>query len=116
MIPQSNQGLVIIRWTVRALFQNSIKLVVSEDSSLSGDDVELYFSLCNLATLCGQKEVYMLCDFDTNNIMQCGLLGASPDLTNFLDTIPKNAYIIIESCLNGFPLLCSTRSQGVRFQ
>ena len=116
--PHTKSGKIIIDWTVRAALQNSIKLVVSNDDKLSNDDVEIYFNICNLVTLCGQKQVYLTCAFDTNNVMECGLLGSptSTTLTSFLDTIPKDAFIIIQSCLNGFPFVCDTRSDGVQFQ
>jgi len=115
--PQTNGGEFLLRWTVREALQNSIRLIVSEDNNLSDDDVEIYFFICNIATFCGQAQVRMPCEFDTDDVMECGLLiKESAFLTSFLDTIPKDAFIIIESCLNGFPLLCDTRSDGVQFQ
>ena len=116
--PGINNGEFHITWSVNDLVQNTVKLVVSNDSNLSDDDVEIYFSLCNQAVPCGQAQVDMLCTISTTNLLTCGfgLISQETPLTEFLDTIPKNAFIIIESCFNANPLLCDSRGKSVQFQ
>jgi len=112
--PGVNNGEIRIKWSVREQYQNTIKLVVSEDNVLSDNDIEIFFSICNLALPCGQAQVSQKCTFSSTNNMVCGF--DSNSLGSFLSAIPKNGFIIIESCFNAFPLLCDTRSADVQFQ
>lgn len=112
--PNVNNGEFHVTWSVREQYQNTVRLAISNDNSLSDNDVEIFFSICNLATLCGQAQVDMLCTFSTDNIVKCGLDSTS--IADFLIGLPQDAFIIIESCFNAGPLLCDTQSHAVQFQ
>lgn len=90
---------------------------ISADNSLSNADIEFVFGRCGgLDDECGAQDHPLAIDFDLNNSHELFLSGdPNPvDLSGFLDTIPKDAFIILETCNIG-GTQCETVAIDVTF-
>jgi hypothetical protein len=110
----TNNGNFVLRWEVdnkRSPYK--IEAFVSYNDTLSDTDVRFYSETCSYDD-CGDKNPYEQdCFFNNNNDISCGKDKAN--LQGFLDEIPKNAYIIIESC-DIADSDCNHKVDAVRFE
>mgnify|MGYP006412646997 FL=1 len=114
-----NGGAFSIAWDVDSSDPYHVDLYLSEDNTL-GDDVKFFSQNCGSSTLiynCGTLAQFD-CRFTSSNKISCGMLSAfntEKDLTSFLDTIPKQASLIIEAC-NALMDNCKTTSVAIELQ
>jgi len=102
--PLQNSGEFEINWSIFNLplvnssnINYTTSIYVSEDDTgsdlSSSGDILIFRDTCNATNTCITVE----CSYSTSNIMSCGAFGAV-DITAFLDVLPKDAYIAIETC------------------
>lgn len=109
---------VDIEWEADGLFDEA-RVYISEDSRISSSDVEVVDEDCGFSSSrhCGGADRRVFeCRFGMDNSFDCeeddDLLRRN-DLSDFLDQIPKAAYIILEVCDDDND--CDTRSRRVTF-
>ena len=116
--PAVNGGNFVMSWTLEDISdQHIFSAFVSLNDVLSSSDIKFYDEICSGAIPCGQSNPYSLdCFFNNSNEIFCaGNIGDTADLSSFLDTIPKDAFIIFESC-DSSTLNCDTEAHAVQFQ
>ncbi len=110
----TNNGNFVLRWEVKNKRSDyKIKAFVSYNNTLSDTDVRFYSETCSFDD-CGDENPYKQdCFFNNNNDISCG--NDKANLQAFLDEIPKDAYIILESCdITGSD--CEHKVDAVRFE
>lgn len=117
--PAENSGQFVVIWAVSdpgSLYR--VSLAVSSDEALSPDDVIFYARNCGgTSSECPEStETFTDCTFDNSNAIGCADDPASAaDLSDFLDVIPKSAFILIQTCsIDGTD--CTQSSHPVEFQ
>jgi len=114
-----NGGAFSIFWDVDSSDPYHVDLYLSEDNTF-GDDVTFFSQNCGSSTLiynCSATASFE-CRFTSSNKISCGTISAintEKDITLFLDTLPKQAFLIIEAC-NALMDNCKTTSVAVALQ
>lgn len=116
-----NSGAFSVAWDVKATDPYHIDLYVSEDDVLSkASDVKFFGQNCG--AFAGIHDCTQTGDFDCQftgaNLISCGTVSETnpeKNLTAFLTSLPKTAYLILEAC-NGLFTDCKTRSVQIEFQ
>ena len=114
-----NGGAFSIAWDVDSSDPYHVDLYLSEDNAL-GDDVTFFSQNCGSTTLiyhCSAIATFE-CRFTSSNKISCGTISAfntEKDLTSFLDTLPKQAFLIIEAC-NALMDNCKSTSVAIELQ
>ncbi len=96
------------------------ELFISEDNLLDTTDVSILHRICgNDGTVfkCNAHGEFN-CSFNSSNEMSCGVVGPGnfpKNLTTFLDSIPKDAHLILEAC-NFTQDECDTKAVAVEIQ
>src|SRR5690606_20628744 len=116
--PYIDSGNITLSYQVKnheTLFM--AKAYVSINETLSDSDIEFYSDVCVNTLDCGKKSPYSTdCFFTNNNELYCGDdIAHAADLTPIIDALPKNAYIILETC-DSSTLNCDTASVAVTFE
>ncbi len=118
--PSINNGNFTLKWEVEdndSLYK--VQIFVSNNDVLSNADIEFYKDNC-LLNDCGNNNPFTNdCFFNNNHDIWCEkeriLEKDKINLQSFLNTIPKDAYIILKSCdVSG--LSCSQATEAVRFE
>lgn len=119
--PGVNNGNFNVSWNISSSDPYHVDLYVSSDSTLSTTtDIKFFGQNCGSASSiynCGKSGTFT-CTFGGDNKISCGTISAAnpaKDLTSFLDTIPKTAYIVMQAC-NGLFDSCKTSAIQVEFQ
>ena len=119
--PAIDEGAFKIQWNIDSSDPYHIELYLSEDSQLSkSSDVNFFGQNCSSAsaifncTSVGDFD----CRFTSENKISCGTISAAnreQNVTSFMTTLPKEAFIIIEAC-NGLFDSCEESVSQVVFQ
>ena len=114
-----NGGEFSISWDVDSSDPYHVDMYLSDDNTL-GSDVKILSQNCGSVSFlynCDTTAVFD-CRFTSSNKMSCGTISAAnteKDLTVFLNTIPKQAYLIFEAC-NALLSNCKTASVMIELQ
>ena len=114
-----NNGGFTTGWSVSSSDPYHVDLYLSNDNAL-GSDVRIFSQNCGSSSLiynCSSVGQFN-CQFTSSNKMSCGTLSAAnteKDLTSFLDTIPKQVFLILEAC-NALLDNCKTSSVAIELQ
>lgn len=99
-----NGGKFSVSWKVTASDPYFARLFLSEDAKLiEQDDISVFAESCatqNVLNSCFDT-VSLQCVFTADNKVSCGprsILAEAPDVTTFLDQIPKSANLILHVC------------------
>jgi|TARA_B100000745_G_scaffold136937_2_gene89479 hypothetical protein len=108
-----------IKWASEGAAQKfDVHVYVSEDSSLSDDDIEVIDEVCSFESdrHCeAEEDIVFECRYQSDNHFDCKEDGErlrETDLTSFLDVLPKSAYLILELCNDGD---CETEVERISF-
>ena len=114
--PNLSNGTFSVGWSVSSSDPYHAELYISEDASLSTSTDRRFFQ-----QNCGSSSLYncsssasFSCQYTTQNMISCNN-DSGTNLTTFLDTIPKDAYVIIEAC-NALHDSCQTSSVKTQLQ
>lgn len=109
-------GDFVASWSVIDGNGYSAQLFVSENETFSSADVEFFDRFCTSAD-CGVSDSFADdCTFGTDNSIQCASdTGDAADLTAFLDTLPKDAFILMRSC-DASQINCDIEAHAVQFR
>lgn len=70
--------------------------------------------------ICPKGDASVSCGFDNNNVIACDSAGGDawmgPDLTSFLDVLPKRAFIVVEVCTATKYYDCYWTSKPIKFR
>lgn len=115
--PAENGGKFTLVWSVQAVTTGLLlQLFLSDDDVYSPADVSFYGHYCTSGTDCGMTIPHTLeCTFSSANTLQCDGQTAAQDITAFLGTLPRDAFIIARSCDMRY-LNCDVRAHPVRFR
>ena len=116
--PAENLGRFSIKWRVRdSFFSYRAAMAVSLDKVASGSDRVFFFRNCgsNNDTCPQASSTTVDCQITNEHILSCTGDDNQADLTTFFDVLPKNAYIIIETCMTS-DTACFTKFHPVQFQ
>ena len=99
-----NGGAFKVTWDVDSSDPYRAELYLSTDSTLDrSNDINIFGTNCGSISLlyyCGAQADFD-CRFTNENKMSCHTVNSANlerDLTGFLDTIPKSAYLILYAC------------------
>ncbi len=116
--PQVSNGNFVLSLEIKdGNTSYGIRGFVSQNQTLSDSDVDFLQVSCNPVDCGSSGTVSDDCFFGSDNSLFCTRDddGFVADLTPFLDTIPKDAHIIIQSCDPSFTT-CETASHPVQFR
>ena len=116
-----NNGVFRVEWNVTSSDPYHVDLFLSDDNTLS-ETTDTQISSHN----CGALDILYECDavtsldgsFDNQNKISVGTVNTfnpGADLTNFLSTIPKSAFMIIKAC-NSLLSNCKTSAIAIELQ
>lgn len=108
-----------IRWESSGAIIFDAKVYISEDSRISAEDVIVVDEECSTSSndhCRANSRVTFECRYRSDNTFDCeedDRLLKQNDLTEFLDEIPKDAFVILELCNEGD---CESRSEELTFR
>ena len=110
--PAINGGQFELSWEA-SNFASSyfVDMVFSLDRGISDDDIIVFSEFCTLED-CAQTEVSTTCFFTNSNTMSCSAFGGS-NLSPLIETLPLEAYLILQLCDDAERSSCSTKIEGV---
>jgi hypothetical protein len=114
-----NNGEFFIAWDVDSSDPYHVDVHLNDSDSLI-DAIKIFEQNCGaLSVLFNCNETANFdCRFDSSNHISCDTITAfnpEKDLTSFLDTLPKSAFIIIEAC-NALLDNCKTSAVEIELQ
>lgn len=93
-----------------------LQLWLSENANLSSADVKVYDNTCTTLRACGSTATFVNdCFINASNEFWCADHSTRTDLTAFLDTIPKDAFLIANTC-DWTAFNCTFAALPVQFQ
>ena len=110
--------VVTIKWQSSGVFIFDARMYVSEDSEVSAGDVRVVDEKCSFDSdrhCQSGEDVRFECSYLSDNSFDCREDGDTlrrNDLSEFLDVLPKPAYIILQLCDNDG---CVQRARQVTF-
>lgn len=117
--PGVSDGSFVASWKVKDSSSDyGVAMALSTDKVADKDDAVFYYDTCGAShTACPRaSRTYMDCSFNNSNVMQCaGDPTSGRNMTAYLDTLPWNGYILIETCSNGINY-CTVMSRAVQLQ
>jgi hypothetical protein len=118
--PGINSGEFTVSWDIQSSDPYHVKVYVSEDVALSDEDILFFSQNCGSSSQLYQCNSHgeFSCQFDTENNISCDEVNAANpgrNLDILLDTLPKQAHIIIRAC-NGLLDSCADTSVEITFQ
>ncbi len=119
--PAIDDGDFSLRWDIDSSDPYHIELYLSEDSQLSkGSDINFFGQNCGSpSTVFNCNSVGNFdCRFTSENKISCGTINSAnneKNVTDFMTTLPKEAFIVIEAC-NGLFDSCKESAIPVVFQ
>lgn len=119
--PAIDDGAFNIQWNISSSDPYHIELYLSEDAQLSkSSDVNFFGQNCSSSSTifnCSSVGDFD-CRFTSENKISCGTISPANkehNVTTFMTTLPKEAFIIIEAC-NGLFDSCAESASSVVFQ
>lgn len=96
-------------------------MAVSNDRKYGAGDRLFFDEDCGaFGDICPQGDASVSCGFDNNNVIACDSAGGDawmgPDLTSFLDVLPKIAFIVVEVCTMTSTFGCFWTSKPIEFR
>ncbi len=119
--PAIEGGDFSLQWDIDSSNPYHIELYLSEDSQLSkSSDINFFGQNCgSLSTVYNCNSVGNFdCRFTSENKISCGTINSAnkeKNVSDFMTTLPKDAFIIIEAC-NGLFDSCEESAISVVFQ
>lgn len=121
-----NNGAFQVNWDIDSTDPYRAIMYLSADNTLDTNeatgDIELLGLNCGSISLLYEcnKTAKIDCSFNSSNKIACGtaqdqLTYQPKDLTTFLDTIPKTAYLMVQAC-NLLMTSCKTSAVQIELQ